>query len=137
MSGESRNPVGVDADVEREHDAVGPELAQPRDDIRGMSRRSTADDDASDSQLEPFPGDLATAHAAAELQRCTARLYQPGDCAAVVLRCRARAVEVHDVNVPGTEFRELSEQFARVVGIDFLGVVAALEQAHAAPSAQV
>ncbi len=104
MRRQARRAAVVEADVERQHDAVGTELAHPLLDLRGLRHRHAADDDALHAEAEQFAGHLARADAAADLDGCVReRLRQAGDGRPVALRAIARAVEVDDVHVAGAE----------------------------------
>jgi hypothetical protein len=138
MRREPRRTGRVDAYIEGEDDAIGPEITQPLLDLRRIGHGYAADDDAANTQAEQFSRHRAGADAAAYLDACVDKgSRETANGSPVALRAIARTVEVDDVDVTGAKAAVALQDHARIAAIDGFGVETSLQQSHALAAAQV
>jgi hypothetical protein len=137
VRGEAWHACIVEADVECDHDRLGPELAQPAGHLVRLRDGSAADHCACHSCIEQASYGVARTDTAADLQGGPARPGEVRDRAGVALRAIAGPVQVDDVNEARAQRDVLVQHGRRLGGIDGLRVEASLEEPDAASVAEI
>ena len=137
VGADARDAVVADTHVQREHDALGAERAQPACDGVRLAHGEAADDDARRAGVEQRCDVLALADAAANLNLGGRRRDHAPDQAAALRFAGLCAVQVDDVQRTEPEFGVACRKGDRIGVIAGLLIVIAVQQTHAAALAKV